>query len=172
MAETLGGPALAAIVRAHHERFDGSGYPDRLSGEHIPFEARIITVADTFDAITSARAYKQGRPHAEALRILDKEAGAQLDPVVVRAFVSCYSDRRGAALWAAVVSLPRQVAERLSIAPGEIGGVLAGMLAASLVVAAGVACTVRALDRVYRSQERPARNVAGSGQARGEFLAS
>ena len=137
MLECLGDPALAAAVRSHHERWDGSGYPDGLAGERIPPEARIISVVDTFDAITSARSYRPATPHAKALNIIDEEAGRQLDPDAARAFISCYSDRRGAALWAGIASVPRQVAERLAITPGEIVGVLATALTAPLVVVAG-----------------------------------
>ena len=137
MVECLGDPALAAAVRSHHERWDGSGYPDGLRGERIPLEARIISVVDTFDAIASARFYRAATPHAKVLRIIEEEAGRQLDPDAARAFISCYSDRRGAALWAAIASVPRLVAERLSITPGEIAGVAAAALTAPLVVVAG-----------------------------------
>ena len=137
MIESLGDAALAAAVRSHHERWDGSGYPDGLSGEQIPLAARIISVVDTFDALASARSYRAATPHAKVLRIIEQEAGRQLDPDAARAFISCYSDRRGAAMWAAIASLPRRVAERLSIAPGEIAGVLSAMLTAPLAVVAG-----------------------------------
>lgn len=137
MVECVGDPALAAAVRSHHERWDGGGNPDGLAGERIPLEARIISVVDTFDAITSARSYRAATPHAKALRIIKEEAGRQLDPDAARAFISCYSDRRGAALWAAIASVPRQVAERLSITPGEIAGLLGAALTAPLVVVAG-----------------------------------
>ena len=131
MVKCLGDPALAAAVRSHHERWDGSGYPDGLAGERIPPEARIISVVDTFDAITSARSYRPATAHAKALKIIEEEAGRQLDPDAARAFISCYSDRRGAALWAGIASVPRQVAERLAITPGEIVGVLATALTAA-----------------------------------------
>jgi HD-GYP domain-containing protein (c-di-GMP phosphodiesterase class II) len=137
MVECLGDPALAAAVRSHHERWDGSGYPDGLAGERIPVEARIISVVDTFDAITSARSYRPATLHAKALSIIELEAGQQLDPDAARAFISCYTDRRGAALWAGIASVPRRVAERLSITPGEIAGVVAASLTAPLVVVAG-----------------------------------
>ena len=81
MVKALGDEELVSIVRHHHERLDGTGYPDRLVGEQIPIGARIISVADTFDAITSARPYRQARAHKKALDILKYEAGTQLDPV-------------------------------------------------------------------------------------------
>ena len=85
---------LVAIVRHHHERMDGKGYPARLGDDEIPLGARIIAVADTFDAITSKRSYRQTRPHKAALDIMRNEAGAQLDPDAIRAFRSAYFGRR------------------------------------------------------------------------------
>jgi putative nucleotidyltransferase with HDIG domain len=79
-------PELAAIVRHHHERFDGRGYPDGLAGEAIPLGARIVAVADTFDALTSRRPYRSARRRRRALALLTAEAGTQLDPLVVAAF--------------------------------------------------------------------------------------
>lgn len=74
----------------HHERYDGKGYPHGLKGEEIPFLARIIAVADTFDAITSNRAYRSAKAAEKALAIVDDVAGTQLDPVVVEAFKQVY----------------------------------------------------------------------------------
>lgn len=87
----LGDPELAAIVRHHHERPDGGGYPDGLAGEEIPLGARIVAVADTFDAVASGRPYRPARRVREALALLDAEAGAQLDPDAVEAFRRYYS---------------------------------------------------------------------------------
>ncbi len=80
---------VVPFVRHHHERFDGLGYPDGLRGEAIPLEARIIAVADTFDAMISSRAYRQPFPYNEAVRIIRELAATQLDPEVVRAFLAC-----------------------------------------------------------------------------------
>lgn len=77
---------LLGPVRHHHERFDGTGYPDGLAGEQIPLEARVLTVADAYDAITSDRVYRKARPPAVALSILQQEKGSQFDPVLVDAF--------------------------------------------------------------------------------------
>jgi len=96
MVAGLGDPQLAAIVRHHHERIDGSGYPDGLAGEQIPLGARIVAVADTFDALTSTRPYRPASRHREALALLDLEAGSQLDPGAVAAFRAYYSGPRGA----------------------------------------------------------------------------
>jgi HD-GYP domain-containing protein (c-di-GMP phosphodiesterase class II) len=88
-APSLGG--VAAIVRSSHERFDGAGYPDRLAGDDIPLGARIVSVADAFDAMTSTRSYSAARdPHA-ALDELRTCAGAQFDPMVVDAFCAAWA---------------------------------------------------------------------------------
>ena len=78
---TLAG--LAFIIRHHHERYEGSGYPDGLSGEDIPVESRIISVADTFDALTSKRPYRPAMTIAEARTELLRVSGTQLDPSLV-----------------------------------------------------------------------------------------
>ncbi|NLJ33157.1 MAG: HD-GYP domain-containing protein [Firmicutes bacterium] len=77
----------SAIVRHHHEHYDGSGYPDGLAGEEIPLGARIITVADAFDAMTSQRPYRGPRTNGEALAEIRANAGRQFDPLVVKAFL-------------------------------------------------------------------------------------
>ncbi len=76
---------IRSMVRNHHERYDGSGYPDGLKGDEIPLGARIIAVADTYDAITSDRCYQPGRPPLESVPILRRLAGAQLDAACVDA---------------------------------------------------------------------------------------
>jgi putative nucleotidyltransferase with HDIG domain len=77
--------ALAPIIRAHHERWDGRGYPDGLAGEEIPQTARIISVADAYLAMISDRPYQQARTPAEARAELRRCAGSQFDPAVVTA---------------------------------------------------------------------------------------
>jgi two-component system, cell cycle response regulator len=77
---------VAALVRASHERWDGSGYPDRLAGERIPLGARIIAVCDAFDAMTAERAYSPAMPVDAALAELRRCSGTQFDPSVVAAF--------------------------------------------------------------------------------------
>ncbi|HTP95819.1 MAG TPA: HD domain-containing phosphohydrolase [Burkholderiales bacterium] len=74
-------------LRHHHERFDGGGYPHGLAGSAIPLVSRIIAVADTYDAMTSSRAYRAGRSHAEAVAEIRRVSGSQLDPGVVSAFL-------------------------------------------------------------------------------------
>jgi HD-GYP domain-containing protein (c-di-GMP phosphodiesterase class II) len=76
----------ARVVAQHHEKWDGSGYPLGLCGEEIDICARIFSVADAFDAITSNRVYRKGKPYNAAAEELDEWAGRQFDPRVVAAF--------------------------------------------------------------------------------------
>jgi len=78
----------ATIARAHHERFDGGGYPAGLAGEAIPVEARIVALADTYDALCAERPYKPAFPEAKALRIIGEEVGSHFDPRVYAAFLA------------------------------------------------------------------------------------
>jgi putative nucleotidyltransferase with HDIG domain len=75
----------ARIVRSHHERYDGGGYPDGLAGEEIPLAARLFAIADAFDAITTERPYRLAAPIAEARRTIAGGAGKQFDPAAVAA---------------------------------------------------------------------------------------
>ncbi len=77
----------AVIARGHHEKFDGSGYPDGLAGEDIPVEARIAAVADVFDALTSKRVYKEAMPTDQALAILNRERDRHFDGRLVTVFM-------------------------------------------------------------------------------------
>ena len=141
MVAALGDPQLTAIVRGHHERLDGNGYPDGLAGEEIPLGARVIAVADTFDAATSARPYRQAMAHRRALTLLSAEAGTQLDPAAVRGFNRYYSGHRFVVFWAGLLALPRQAGFFLFDLP-RFGSALAGakVAAASLAtVAVGTA---------------------------------
>jgi len=87
--ELLAGRAsfvLAAVIaRSHHERWDGGGYPDGLSGEAIPEAAAIVAVADSFDAMTNDRPYRKRRSVAQAVREIDRGSGKQFSPKVVLA---------------------------------------------------------------------------------------
>jgi HD-GYP domain-containing protein (c-di-GMP phosphodiesterase class II) len=85
-------------ARHHHERYDGKGYPDGLAGEAIPLDARILAVADAYDAMTSDRSYRPALSHAEALARLQADVGTQFDPACVAAFAALdLHDRRAAA---------------------------------------------------------------------------
>jgi putative nucleotidyltransferase with HDIG domain len=81
---------IISAVRHHHERYDGKGYPDGLMAEEIPIFARIIAIADTFDAMTSTRSYRESLSDEVALRELDFCSGNQFDPEVVNAFFKAY----------------------------------------------------------------------------------
>ncbi len=87
-----GSPIVLRIVRSHHERMDGSGFPDGLKGDQIPLEARIVAVVDAFDAMTTNRAYRQPRTPEEAIQELRRCAGVHFDPGVVDAFMRAYGD--------------------------------------------------------------------------------
>ena len=92
---------VAVIVRAHHERWDGRGYPDGLAGNDIPLGARIFAVADSFDAMTSDRPYRLGRPMQEALGEIVGGRGTQFDPQVCDAFMRVARERLAAVYAAA-----------------------------------------------------------------------
>ena len=74
------------IVESHHERWDGKGYPHGLEGEGIPFSARLLAVADVYDALTTERSYKQAFSHLEAMEIMRRESGRQFDPQLFAKF--------------------------------------------------------------------------------------
>ena len=82
----------AAIARHHHEKWDGSGYPEGLAGEEIPLAARIVALADVYDALVSRRAYKGAFPHETARAIILEGEGQHFDPFVVKAFLACEED--------------------------------------------------------------------------------
>lgn len=90
-------------MRYHHERWDGTGYPDRLVGKAIPLGARILAVADAYGAIIDARPYKTARSHEEAMSELTCSSGTQFDPEIVDAFCQMLERQRNQ-----VESGPRQ----------------------------------------------------------------
>ena len=97
---------MAKVIRHHHERFDGSGYPDGVAGDQIPLDARVISVADTFDALTSERPYRPAMTLDDAREELERVAGSQLDPACVKALLDAL-DSGG-------------LAPRLEAAPAEL----------------------------------------------------
>ena len=116
----------AVIAEAHHERWDGGGYPGGLAGLDIPLPARIVAVADVFDALTTARPYKAAMGFDEARRLLEAERGKHFDPICIDAFVSAWDEVqavrsadggdclaalvRGIEPWARVPEMPREAA--------------------------------------------------------------
>ena len=134
MVADVGDAELTSIVRSHHERIDGTGYPDGLAGADIPIGARIIAVADTFDAITSTRPYRDPRTHKQALDVLRGEAGTQLDADAVAAFATYYDARRSVGWAAVLVAAPQRLL-------AGVGGVSGG-LGAGVAPLAQTACGV------------------------------
>jgi putative nucleotidyltransferase with HDIG domain len=139
-------PQLESIVRHHHERLDGTGYPSGLQGQEIPLGARVIAVADTFDAITSERPYRDAKPHKAALDILRAEAGTQLDRDVVRAFERVYFGRRPVAAVAVLTAAADRVLGGL-LATGVSTAGLAGLAAATAGLGGAALLPSNSLDR-------------------------
>ena len=93
MLQTLGAPeTILPVVLHHHERWDGTGYPDGRKGEEIPIEARILCIADSFDAMTSTRPYRAPKSPEDALAELERCAGTQFDPELVAAFTAAWAE--------------------------------------------------------------------------------
>lgn len=103
---------LAAMVRHHHERYDGTGYPDRLVAEQIPVGSRIIHVAEVYDALISERCYRKGWSHQQAMDHIEGLAGSHFDPAVVAAFLEMEPQ---------IAQLSRQDAEALCCDPAASG---------------------------------------------------
>jgi hypothetical protein len=144
MTAVLDDPLLTSIVRHHHERLDGSGYPGGLAANTIPLGARILAVADTFDAITSARPYRAARSHKTALDVLRAESGTKLDPEVVDTFCAHYTGRRTITLWSFFATLPERLVSILlggasTAASAAQAVALAAVVGATAVVSAGAA---------------------------------
>jgi hypothetical protein len=158
MAAILRDSDLTSIVLHHHERLDGSGYPHALGGSEIPLGARIIAVADTFDAITSTRPYRSSSSHRTAIDILRKESGTRLDPAVVRAFCGHYAGRRPIFLSASVAGLPERVVSWFGGGVASVASA-AKMLAVAALVG-GVAATSSTLP------------LAGAGHDQSQSTAS
>ena len=174
MVSSVGNPDVISAVRHHHERFDGAGYPDGISGHDIPLFARIICVADAYDAITSTRSYRAKSERERAIKIIKEESGKQFDPMVVDAFLA--SLPAVAPVTAALAFLlpgPSRILRRVADVAREVGGagVAETVRAASvtMVLSASVVAPVSqhvAPDRarvveVASSQE----SASGSGQA-------
>ncbi|MBI2691645.1 MAG: HD-GYP domain-containing protein [Solirubrobacterales bacterium] len=138
MVEVIDDPALVAIIRGHHERWDGGGYPDNLAGTQIPLGARIIAVADTFDAMVSDRPYSEAAAHKKSREVIAENSGSQFDPQVADAFRQYYRGGNWHVAWGAVSALPPRFASLL----GDLlrGGIPAAS-AAPAVAAVAIAVT-------------------------------
>jgi putative nucleotidyltransferase with HDIG domain len=188
MVAGIGDDDITAMVRHHHERLDGTGYPHGLSGDEVPLGARIIAVADAFDAMTSSRPYRPSRPHKRAMEILSDEAGTKLDARAVGAFRSCYSARTSVAWSALLFAAPQRLASWAGSALGSGGTAplasgLSALGAAALLGGsamgpvplgeeeptsgqAAVASSALTSSDEARRARRPARTGAGGGRLR------
>lgn len=121
MVSTVGSADVIAAVRHHHERWDGNGYPDGLSSYDIPLYARIISVADAYDALTSTRPYRAGCSREEAVAILRADSGTHFDPNVVDAFVASLPERTAVAGLIALLALPGGALRRIAVTAKNAG---------------------------------------------------
>jgi hypothetical protein len=164
-------PAIAAIVRHHHESFDGSGYPDGLAGDEIPLGARIVAVAESFDELVSAGPQRAPTSRRNALDTLSERAGTQLDPVVVAAFVSYYSGVRSIAGAAFAATAPQRLVRWVAAAPAGIGSavgtpaLIQGVCAAGTLALAGSCLTGLPASGPERDGDRPAARQADRAPA-------
>jgi hypothetical protein len=164
-------PALArigAFVRATHERWDGTGYPDRLAGEDIPLMARIVAVAEGYDAMTSTRPYRHGLSRAEAIAVLREEAGAQFDPAIVEAFVATLPSERGILAAAALPAIAQRRIQQAGVAFRRVGRVAFSATASTIAIALILGATVldsgvpRPVDGVGPDRDRITDQVLGT----------
>lgn len=85
---------LVPIIKHHHENYNGTGYPDGLKGEEIPLGARILSIADVYDALTTDRAYRKAYPFGKATKIMTEASGKKFDPVLLKAFMACLRPKK------------------------------------------------------------------------------
>jgi putative nucleotidyltransferase with HDIG domain len=173
MVAEVGDPEITSMVRHHHERLDGTGYPDGLVAAEIPLGARIISVADTFDAMTSIRPYRPACKHKTALDVLSKEAGSQLDPAVVAAFMRYYSGKRSVAWSALLITAPQRLAGwaggLFQAAGGGVTPLAQGVIATGAAALAGASLVGPAppasarVERAVQHEERQDRTSARDG---------
>jgi len=95
LAKIAGFERVSEATLAHHERFDGQGYPAGIAGTNISIEARIVSVIDAYDAMTHERPYRKAMSHDEAMKQLDLHSGTQFDPAVVEVLKAVLVERRG-----------------------------------------------------------------------------
>lgn len=158
----VAGEEVAALVRHHHERVDGNGYPDGLTGEEIPLGARIIAVADRFDELISPTPQRAPRSRRNALDELSARAGTELDAAVVAAFVAYYSGSRSIAGVAFAATAPQRAVRWIAAAPATVGSavgapaVIQGVCAAGTLALAGSCLTGPPAGDPARDGDRPA----------------
>ncbi len=121
MVSSVGNADVIAAVRHHHERWDGRGYPDGLMGPEIPLFARVIAVADAYDAMTSTRPYRASFGREKAVDVLWAEAGIQFDPMVVEAFVAALPTRVTVAGLMVLIAAPSWVFRKAAVQAKRLG---------------------------------------------------
>ena len=121
MVSAVGNADVVSAVRHHHERWDGAGYPDGLANSNIPLFARIIAVADAYDAITSTRPYRVSSDREFAVEVLRDAAGTQFDPTVVEAFVAALPLRTPVAGLLVLLAGPRVVFKEIALWLRKLG---------------------------------------------------
>ena len=167
MVAEMGDHEITAMVRHHHERVDGSGYPDALRGDEIPLGSRIISVADTFDAITTNRVYRDARKHRQALEVVSEEAGVRLDPDAAAAFLRYYSGRRAAAWSALGLTGPPRLANWIgglfNGAGGFVSPLTQGLAAIVAATLAAASLGGQAAPDTEASRQAPANGTAFAG---------
>jgi putative nucleotidyltransferase with HDIG domain len=102
------------MIRHHHERFDGTGYPDKIRGTDIPLEARILTIADIYDALTTTRSYRPAFTHEKAMEILTSEVGKSVDPGLFAVFSTMIAEEQLAMAQRAAAEVVQDVGEKVS----------------------------------------------------------
>ncbi len=172
MVAVMDYPGLSEIVLHHHERWDGGGYPEGQTGAAIPVGARIIAVADTFDAITSARPYRDAESHQRAFEVIDSESGSQFDPDAVRGFRGYYAGGGLAVVWAMLAVSPARalaiLMARAGVPTPSPSGVGVGVTTAlAAVAAAAVASVIAVPSAVTLTSHRPLAGQTAAAQQRG-----
>jgi putative nucleotidyltransferase with HDIG domain len=167
MLADVGDREIVAMVRHHHERIDGRGYPDGLAGAEIPLGARIIAVADTFDAITSNRAYRGAGTQKQALEALASGSGTQLDGDAVAAFRHRYSDRRSVGWLALATAVAQRSVVAIQAASHSVG---AGGAITSLLPALGAAGLLTLSPGLHRHVSRTPHRAAAVAAAHPHVL--
>jgi len=112
---------LAPFVRHHHERWDGQGYPDGLAGEAIPFEARILNICDSVEAMASDRPYHQGMPPASIVREIQRNMGTQFDPIIAEAFLKIVAREGGQFIPNSALHVRQQTIDQFRVPPAAEG---------------------------------------------------
>jgi len=167
-------PEIASYVRHHHERVDGSGYPDGLAGDAIPLGARIIAVADRFDELISPAPQRSPHSRRNALNELSARAGTELDATVVAAFVAYYSGVRSIAGVALAATAPQRAVRWIAAAPATIGSavgapaIIQGVCASATLAVAGSCLTGMPALAPDRGGDRPALEQRAERPAAGQ----